>query len=273
MTQPVMLGAANPDGYALSPIPADHMQLDADPTLLQQEIMGIITQAILDHPRTLQKEIGPSGIGTPCTRKLVYLLGQVPQSNPGGVNWRATVGTAVHAWLGEVFTTNNMGRSYTRWLVEMGVQPGFILETPFTGHSDLYDRITGTVVDWKISGPNGMKNYQSHRGQMKAIYRVQGHVYGLGWTHRGLPVRHVMIVVLPAAGELRDAVIWTEPYDEQVALEALHRANSLAVTGAGPLGYGSLAQLAATADDYCPWCEWYAPANPDPAVGRCGGHR
>ena len=61
----------------------------------QQAVYGMIRHAIAHHPRSLQKRIGPSEVGTPCDRRIGYkLLGHT--ENERGDAWKPTVGTAVH---------------------------------------------------------------------------------------------------------------------------------------------------------------------------------
>src|SRR6202007_2411815 len=96
-------------------------------------------------------------------------------------------------------------------------------------------RVTGTVVDWKSVGPTQLTKYKAKGpgGQ----YRAQAHLYGRGWARRGQDVRHVAVMFLPRNGELREAYFWSEPYDEQVAIQALQRLEGIPLTARalGPL--------------------------------------
>ena len=85
-----------------------------------------------------------------------------------------------------------------------------------------------------------------------------------------------MIAFLPRNSELRDAYLWSEPYDEQVALDALQRAEGIHLTtqALGPAGLNVLP----TADAYCTRCPWFsrnaaaAPGTPRDASTSCPGH-
>lgn len=248
--------------------PATLTQRGGDPALVVAEYLDLVKHAVHAHPRSLQTRIGPSELGHPCTRRVGYkLLGHPANEFPDDTPWLPTIGTAVHTWLEEQFTQANAGHDHARWLTEVTVDVGQVAGTPITGSVDLYDRVTATVIDHKIVGPSTMKKYRtSGPGQQ---YRSQIHLYGRGLTRRGLPVDTVIVAFLPRNGELRDAHLWHEPYDEQVALDALQRVEGVALTVAA-LGKDGL-RLLATADAYCQRCPYYQRGSEDPAQG-CPGH-
>jgi hypothetical protein len=254
------------------PLPEQLMRRGTDGDVLGKELMGIIEYAITQHPRTLQKRIGPSEVGHPCARRTGYKLMGAPEFNPNqGVAWKPTIGTATHTWLEGVFDRYNLnlGPEYggqERFLLEQQVDVGEIGGVYITGHSDVYDRVTCTVVDWKVTGPGMLKGYK--RNGPGHEYRAQGHLYGRGFTRLGLPVERVMIVFLPRNEELHHAHIWHEPYDEQVALDALAKANGIdALTKAR--GVEALTQLP-TADAYCHRCPFFKAGSVDLKFG-CPG--
>lgn len=251
---------------ALPAYPEHLQQRGGSPKVLQSELMHVIEDAIVNHPRSLQKTIGPSELGQECPRRIAYTLLGIGPFNPfSDVPWLPTIGTAMHAWLEEKFGINNAA-AYDRWLLEMRVSVGEILGVEITGSADVYDRATCTVVDWKVVGATQLKKYRSKGpGQQ---YRCQGHLYGRGFIRRGVPVDNVMIVFLPRNGELRDAHVWSEPYDEAVALWALERANGIAI-GAAALGTGVLEQLEPV-ESFCRRCPFYKPGSTDLATG-CPG--
>ena len=58
--------------------------------LLKRELMHVIEDAIVNHPRSLQKRIGPSEVGHPCPRRIAYtLLGAGPFNPFPDVPWLA----------------------------------------------------------------------------------------------------------------------------------------------------------------------------------------
>lgn len=234
--------------------------------LLKAEVMHLIKKAITNHPRSLQKRIGPSEVGHPCARRIGYILLGSDDFNPfPSVPWKPTIGTATHAWLEEQFTAAN-GSNDLRWLVELKVSVGEIAGVDITGHVDLYDRCTGTVLDWKVVGDTQLRKYKS-KGPGEQ-YRQQIHLYGRGLTRRGGPVDNVVIAFLPRNGELRDAYFHSEPYDEAIALAALQRANGIA-TAVSVMGTDALPLLEAT-EAYCRNCPFYKANSTDLATG-CPG--
>ncbi len=188
-------------------------------------VRSIIETALLNQPRSQQVRIGPSEIGTPCDRCLIHkLAGTI--ATEAGVPWLPFVGTAVHAALEDIFTQANAGCP-VRWLTETTVSVGSVGGIDITGHADLFDLHTGTVMDWKVVGKTTLDKVRRHGPSQ--TYRAQGHLYGRGFTRRGLQVQTVRILFLPRnAISLTDAVIWEEPYDEQIALAALGRADMFA---------------------------------------------
>lgn len=255
---------------AIAPMPAQLQQLDQAPEMLRDELLAIIRRSIDEHPRSLQVELGPSELGHPCARRIGYGLLEFDE-NPGEPNWKATVGTAVHAYLEDVFTADNVRQAVraanvTRWLLEDTVSPGELGGQPVPGHCDLYDRVTATVVDWKCVGPTQLKKYRS-KGPGDQ-YRRQAHLYGRGWQRRGQDLRRVAVMFLPRDGELRDAYYWSEPYDEQVAVEALQRAEGI-VQATRALGVNALPILP-TADAWCRMCPFYRANSTDLTRG-CPG--
>lgn len=255
----------------LPPVPATWQQHNLG---AHADYMTAVVDAITNHPRSLQVAIGPSEIGTACPRKLLYKLTGVPEK-PQKPNWKATVGTGGHLWQEETFDRANQTFALStgapgveRWLIEETVTVGTDANgLPITGHCDLFDRLTSTVIDHKFVGKTQLAKYKS-KGP-SAQYRAQAHLYGQGWTNAGIEVRDVAICFLPRDGELRDHYWWTEPFDPQVAADALQRMHGLQLAHQA-LGDAAFAAVG-TADDYCSFCPFYQPAATDLATG-CPGH-
>lgn len=257
----------------IDPYPTHLEQRGGDPKLLKAEVVHVIENAIVNHPRSLQKRIGPSEVGHPCARRIGYTLLGVGPFNPfPDAPWLPTIGTAVHSWLEEQFTDANGleatggDLAYARWLTELRVSVGEILGVDITGSCDLYDRVTATALDWKIVGATPLKKYRS-KGPGDQ-YRSQIHLYGRGLIRRGLPVDTVVIAFLPRNGELRDAHFYTEAYREDVALWALQRANGIAIA-CSTLGTKALEQLEPT-ESFCSRCPFFRRGSTDLATG-CPG--
>jgi hypothetical protein len=251
----------------------DVVMFGSHPALVQEELMDLIATAVLNDPRQLQAEIGISEYGSPCTRKVVYMLAEFPPSAPEGVAWRAAMGKAGHAYVAEILAEANARLGRVRWLIENRVLGGEIDNVPLPGSADVFDLVTGDVIDWKFVGPTSHKRVRAavNTGRVPSVgYRVQGHTYGRGFARRGLKVNNIHICFFPIAGEFSDAIWWTEPYDEQIVLDALARATELRSMSRA-LGAGTVAALAETEEDYCTHCSWFAPGLDDPANGKCPG--
>ena len=260
---------------SVKPLPDAMRSGDAD--TLREDYLSTIEAAIMNHPRSLQTQIGPSEIGIECDRRIAYKLLGFPERDRGPA-WLPTIGTAVHAWLEGVFDADNervlaselLGPDQERWLVEEKVTPGFIPGLGFiSGSCDLYDRMTCTVVDHKIIGPTSLRTYKA--GGPSVQYRTQAHLYGLGWENAGHPVSSVAICFLPRnARELRgQAYLWSEPYDRQIALDALARLKRIwdAASAVGP----AILPALPTDDAHCNFCPYLDPSSTDPTTA-CPGH-
>lgn len=244
----------------LPPIPTHKASADA----LRGEIMNVILDAASSSPRSKQTRVGPSEVGNPCDRRLGYRLLGVDKidDTPG---WRPIVGTAVHEWLAATFADANAawreaeGVEGTRWLVEHRVDVG----DDITGSCDLYDRATATLIDWKIVATSTIKNAKANGPSEQ--YRVQAHLYARGWARRGMNVNTVGIYFLPSSGELHEGHLWTEPYDETVATDALAR---LAQITALTTSFGTKALPVLSTDGaiprLCRYCPWHMAAATDP---------
>lgn len=197
-----------------------------NPATTWAEYRHLIDDAIANNPRSLQTRIGPSELGTDCLRCLGHKLAGIPEQRD--VAWLPWIGSAVHAAIEEVFLAANARLPDVRFLVEATVSVGEVDGVDITGHADLYDLDDATVTDFKCVGVTTLRDAKANGPT--ATYRKQAHLYGRGFTRRGLPVERVRIVYLPrnSVNGLADAVVWDEPYDEQVALDTLARADALA---------------------------------------------
>ncbi len=220
----------------------------------EQLVAGIIRTNSDTRPRNRQKAVGPSGLGTPCARKLGYqILGTEKVNRPDPL--AAWIGTAAHASMEAALADAE------DWETEIRtVLPGYDIR----GTADAYHHPTQTVVDWKFVGQASLTKYKANGPGSQ--YRVQAHLYGCGLSHDGYDVANVAIAFVPRSGMLSGVHVWSEPYDEQVVEAALRRYEAVQ-TVATSLGAADLP----TADAMCQWCEWFNPTATDPAIA-CGGH-
>lgn len=223
----------------------------------EHPIAAALRGAVLDQanlaPRSQQRALGPSEYGEPCARKLAYKLMDEPKTNTDSDPWASIVGTAGHAWLADALLADNERSGELRWLVErrLNIRPGL------DGSCDAYNVPRHTVVDHKLVGPTKLREYKiSGPGEQ---YRKQVHLYGKGYRLLGLPVREVAIAFYPRAGLLSGMHVWSEPYDEAIADEAITRVDtvlelvlSLDVEH-NPIHYTAIPRAPGRNCLYCPW--------------------
>ena len=243
--------------------------IDAKNTLLD-DLKAFIESGAEAHPRHQQVELGPSEVGHPCMRKIVYGLLQTPRTNPV-VDWLPSeVGVAGHDRWQKHAERDNARRvaegKHIRWLTEhrVEVRPGL------SGSSDLFDLETNTVIDHKFLGASTMESIR--RGPSEA-YRRQVHLYGRGFQRLGLKVDRVAIAAWPRGGQLKHAHLWSEPYSDQIVDDTLARLDTI-TTLIWDLQLGEhlerISQIPATRVD-CIFCPQYR-STPD-GPHQCNGDR
>lgn len=198
-----------------------------NPKQVWPEYKEIIHDSILNTPRTLQKKIGPSEIGTECDRCLTLKLGGAEEERD--VAWLTWVGSAVHAYLENTFEVKNTQLGWRRFLIEERVHVGNVNDTPVTGKMDLFDLAIAGLADWKIVGKSTLDKVK--RWGPARVYRAQSHLYGNGSVNRGLNIHTVRIAFLPRnAPSLDHAFIFEEPYTPSIAFDAIERADRIAIS-------------------------------------------
>jgi len=240
---------------------------------LAQMIRNLIITTANDAPRSVQRRIGPSEVGNPCTRALAYKLLDWPEA-PGADRdpWASVQGTAVHAWMAELFEKRDPRGE--RYLVEqrVTVRKGITEAADITGSADLYDRATGTVFDWKITGTSSLAKYRA-KGPGDQ-YRIQANLYGLGMRNAGEQPRRVAIVFLPRHHVL-DPFVWVDDFRPDVAETALARLDTIREQilrtdpEANPAAWSA---FPTSPDAKCFFCPWRRPDSTDLALG-CPGHQ
>ncbi len=196
---------------------------------VNQAMEAVIFNAIANQPRSQQTLIGPSEIGTDCVRCLARKLAGVERNKPLDISdlpWLPFLGTSMHEMLEGFFQEANVDAEAPRWLVENRLTVGAIGPNVIKGSCDLFDTHTGTVIDHKLVGTTKLTSVR--RKGPGDTYRIQAHLYGLGWKNAGYDVNEVAVKFYPRNSiSLSDGIFWSEPYDEQVALNALARANEI----------------------------------------------
>ena len=235
--------------------------IDRHPDILASELFGIVEKAIIGQPRSRQTRIGPSELGVPCDRRLGYHLGGVAKTRVDDAAWKPYVGTAIHEALGNVMAAEEISRftsdpdATPRFHVEERVHVGDVNGVQITGSCDLFDGHYGTVYDWKTTTFNQIReNYRPHGPGEQ--YRRQAHLYGRGWQNAGHDVKSVVIIFLVRDGNFDQRHVWSEPYDEQVAIDALERASAIALS-LQHLGAEFIIPTLDIAESHCRFCPWF----------------
>lgn len=192
-------------------------------------VEAVVVDAIVNQPRSQQTLIGPSEIGTDCIRCLARKLAgiqKVPAQGIDDVPWLPFLGTSMHAMLEGFFEADNSNYETPRWLVENRVNIGTIGPNEISGSCDLFDTHTKTVVDHKLVGATKLAKV-AKKGP-GAMYRIQAHLYGYGWTRQGQEVKDVAVKFYPRNNiTMAAGAFWHEPYDERIAIAAMARANEI----------------------------------------------
>lgn len=172
--------------------------------------------------RSAQTHLGPSEIGTPCDRKLALSLMRRESTRLGNDGWAAFVGTCGHAGLDQMYLWHGAGTGRYLREVEVTFPSAFVPR----GRLDLFDRMTKTVIDFKFMGSWSLDNLKANGPSQ--VYQVQIHTYGMGLSIQGEDVRRVAIVGCPrASSSLDDMYVWEEPYNPQIARDALARVEKI----------------------------------------------
>lgn len=223
--------------------------------VIADELAAIIVKAGQWSPRSKQIAIGPSEIGHECSRRLAYKLLDWEKINEGGNgSWAAQVGTAIHAYLAEVFGKIDGYEVEQRVTIRSGL----------SGTIDLFDVNRGIVMDWKTTSAKQIETRKKEGASKQQIIQTQ--LYGYGKAQQGVQVNHVALVYLPTSGSLNEMHMEMYEYDEQVAIDALARIDSL---------YGLLSTvdveanpamwslIPAKSDRLCNYCPYFLPYSKD----------
>jgi hypothetical protein len=237
--------------------------LNTDSKALAIELGEIITQAGIYSPRSQQVYIGPSEVGTECTRRIAYkLLDWEKVNESGGGNWAAQVGTAIHSHLEGIFS-----KFPDRFEVESKVK----ITKNLSGTIDLFDKEKGIVLDWKTTSPANVKEKRNSGATNQQIIQVQ--LYAYGKAQEGHDVKKVGLAFLPTGGQISEMHLELHDYDEGVAVGALSRLDdvrnllTLLDVESSPQMWGHIPKVTSRLCNYCPY---FRPFSDDLSVA-CNG--
>lgn len=231
---------------------------DAARSLIEQ----IILEGIGGHERSLQTQIGPSGLGTPCPTELAYDLMGFEVENDPREEWRQAMGRAGHSqaerfiedWKLRNPDSEHVIFSERRVSVGTAYLPGRG-EVMITGTCDLY--IDGVIIDFKFPGITTIRTCRKE-GYVGQGYDYQSHLYGQGYLNEGFPVTHVGVLMFPVAGEWHERFWWSEPFNAVKAQKALNRATKYG-KAIDEFGLETVLDETKRVDNYCHRCPWALP--------------
>lgn len=176
-------------------------------------------EAETSEPRSRQRQVGPSGLGTDCWHCLGARLAELPEAEDDTYEWARIKGRALHKHMAEVAELNNTGNL----LIEHRVTVGQVGEKTITGSSDLFDISDGVVTDWKFV--DSKKIVLVRRGIVTPEYEAQPHLYGLGFENQGYTVSGTLLMFFAVdSPKLADAYPFYRPYRRDIAEAVLARA-------------------------------------------------
>lgn len=245
-----------------------------------QDMNRVVVDHVVNHPRSLQKTIGPSEMG--CDRCIArHFAGvekmpetQIDMSMPldelvEKMPWLPQIGTSWHSTLEGWFEEENdrllAETGYERWLVENRVPVGAIGGRFIDGSCDLFDLWTGSVIDHKLVGTTKLKKVRSKRSP-GLTYRKQAHVYGRGWALKGYDVRKVGVRFYPRNDiSMAAGILWIEDFDPAFAEAAVENVIALSKTAQALAGTPALDPwiFSLVPDADCFSCDEYPPLEGD----------
>ena len=185
--------------------------------------------------RDKQKLIGPSGLGTLCTRCLAdgLVKGQYDTENRYWLG--AVVGTAIH----ELFSSRVQRdpNVLSEHKVLIGEIPGYGI---IKGTTDLYLKPQKAIVDLKSTTRKKLALYRRalvdsdvSASLVPVRHTLNGYLnqtmlYGMGMVNSGFPVKEVSLAFIPRDGTSdNDIWTWTTAYDPEQAQKVWNRALAL----------------------------------------------
>ena len=231
---------------------------------LAERIKTIVNNRSANAPRSRQKLLGLSEVGEVCVRKIGYKLLDWEKTNPATDPWASISGTAIHAWLADAFQ-----EFPNQYLVEHPVK----VTDELGGTADLFDINNKMIIDHKCVGATGMKSRK--KDGMTHQQRVQINLYGLGIENeRGAgSVEKVALAFYPLGGRLDGLHTIVEPFNRQLALDAIQRLEDAQVLlwQLDPeLNPQNWQIIPSTPSRGCLYCPWFLPNSTDISKG-CPG--
>lgn len=233
--------------------------------VMREDLIEIIHYGSDQSERSLQTVLGCSEVGNDCDRAIAYrIAGTKPVNFPDPL--KSSMGTAFHTWLDAKTILFQQARGIDRWITETEVWPAEFLK----GHVDLYDKWNYIVLDWKTSSAENIRLWRKEG--IPHHYLVQIMLYGKGMINAGYAVKRVGLIGINRSGAVRDIVVLTVEYDEQIAIEALRRTWNI---GKQISSIPDFAKISSSPSRLCNWCSFYkggsGPADAKGCPGKTSG--
>ena len=229
---------------------------------LANRIKDVVNNRSVNAPRSQQKRIGLSEVGEICVRKTSYKLLDWEKTNPATDPWASISGTAIHSWLADAFE-----EFPDQYLVEHPVK----VTEELGGTADLFDIERKMVIDHKCVGATSMRSRK--KDGMTHQQRIQINLYALGFENEGHAVEKVALAFYPLGGRLDGLHTIVEPYNSQMALDAIQRLEDTQVLlwqldpESNPKNWDL---IPTTPSKSCSYCPWFLPFSQDGSKG-CPG--
>ena len=238
--------------------------LGDDASNLADRIRSVVNNRSVNAPRSQQRAIGLSEVGEVCVRKTSYKMLDWEKTNPATDPWASISGTAIHSWLADAFS-----EFPDLYLVEHPVK----VTEQLGGTMDLFDIANKTVIDHKCVGATSMRSRK--KDGMTYQQRIQINLYGLGIENElgEGSVSKVALAFYPLGGRLDGLYTIVEPYNRQLALDAIQRLEDTQVLlwqldpEANPKNWDL---IPTTPTRSCSYCPWFLPFSKDGSKG-CPG--
>lgn len=265
------------DGWLISP---DHAMLE------------VLKDAITGDARSVQEHVGPSELGSPCTRYLALRSLHAPRRITRAP-WATRVGIGVHQLLADIMPpagADNGVVIMTEVPVHIqgsgvdriaGTLDAAVLTVPNAGEvaagtsvRQLPAGVTAEIIDWKVVGEGTMSKV--HKGTLSRDYRTQILTYALGFQRTyGIQVTDVSLIFLPSYSRLEDATaarFRIDADDMAPVHAALERYNRIA-NAVVPFGIEGASRRTATANSRCHECGFNGVPRPSGDGVLCRGNK
>lgn len=184
------------------------------------EVIGQARQWDADRPRSQQLTIGWSGMSE-CRSWMGFKLAEAWPTDDEE-NWRAIVGTALHAWLGAVRLGAMADEDRVDTDFEVPVVYGGV-----PGHADEVAWKRRGVTDYKFPTIASLRVWDDPQVLDDKFVQVQGYAAGVMDTekwqamHGDAEVEEVRLLAAPVDGKFDDWQTFVRPFDRKVADDAL----------------------------------------------------